>query len=288
MENPEGRIVHPFPQTRPDVEIAESEEPIGGVDCVELRWWFGIPRPGDRTMRASYDAEALELVRVTDMEAAGTATVHGVDCVEVRVREWSAESGRKINGLVFYARVEEAEESRWVAVAPEKGGKGELFTFLDEGFEYQWGASANPVRRLYDDGRYRPRPDGSYETTNGAGLGAGTYDVTIGGKTFRCLRVLEPDLSEPGGGELTEAYVERGGRTVFHRRYDGRFYRGGDLLQQYPENPRITIDGNVYVQCDCTGRAHDDITDTSLGETWDTALSWRAIGPGVWRGTSGR
>ena len=52
---------------------------------------------------------------------------------------------------------------------------------------------------------------------------------------------------------------------MFRRRYDGRFYRGGDLLERYPEHPRITIDGNVYVQCDCSGRAHDDITDTSLG-----------------------
>jgi hypothetical protein len=288
MENPEGRIVHPFPQTRPDVEIAETEEPIGEVDCLELRWWFGIPRPGDRTMRASYDAETLELCWVLDMEATAPARIHGIDCVEMQVSEWSVESRQWTESLLFYARTEDAGESRWIAVVSEEDGKKVFLTLLDEGFESQWGASDNPVRRLYDDGRYRLRPDGSYETTDGAGLGAGTYDVTIGGKTFRCLRVLEPDLSEPGGGELTEAYVERGGRTVFHRRYDGRFYRGGDLLKQYPENPRITVDGNIYVQCDCTGRAHDDITNASLGETWDTAHPWRAIGPGVWRGTSGR
>ena len=141
----------------------------------------------------------------------------------------------------------------------------ELYTVFDDDFENQWGASLNPDRKLYDDGRYQLQPDGSYETTNGNGLGVGTYDVTIGGKTFRCLRVLEPDLDEPEGGELSEVYVERGGRTVFHRRYDGRFYRGGDLLQEYPGHPRITIDDQVYVQCDCTGRAHDYIMDTSLG-----------------------
>lgn len=265
MTEPEGRTQHPFPLRRPDVEMSESEEPIGEVDCVELRWWFGIPRLGDRTMWASYDAETLELAWVTDMEATGSARVHGVDCVEVQASEWSAETGRKTKGHVFYARVEEAAESRYIAVLSEQGGQKELFTLLDEGFEHDWGASLNPARRLYDDGRYRLRPDGTYETTRGTGLGAGTYDVTIGGRTFRCLRVLEPDLGEPEGGELTEAYVERGGRTVFHRRYDGRFYRGGDLLEQYPENPRITIDGNVYVQCDCTGRAHDYIMDTSLG-----------------------
>ena len=265
MENPEALVGHPFPLTRPDVEIAESEATIDGIDFVELRWWFGIPRQGERTMRASYDADTLELAWVTVMEATAPARVHGIDCVEVRVGEWSAESGRKTDSLVFYARVEETEESRWIAVASEEGDKKVLFTLLDEGFGSQWGTGANPTRRLYDDGRYRIRSDGSYETTDGTGLGAGTYDVTIGARTFRCLRVLEADLSEPEGGELTEAYVERGGRTVFHRRYDGRFYRGGDLLQEYPDHPRIAIDGNVYVQCDCTGRAHDDISDTPLG-----------------------
>ena len=264
MENPEERIQHPFPSLRPDVRISESDEPLEGVDCVELRWWFGIPRLGDRTTWASYDAETLELAWVTVMEAMASARIHGIDCVEVRVGEWSAETGRKTKGHVFYARVEEAGESRWVAVISEEEDKKEPFTFLDGEFEDQWGASANPARTLFDDGRYRLRPDGTYEITAGTGLGAGTYDVTIGGKTFRCLRVLEPDLSEPEGGELTEAYVERGGRTVFHRRYDGRFYRGGDLLERYPKNPRITIDGNIYVQCDCTGRAHDYIMDTSL------------------------
>ena len=265
MENPEERIDHSFPLIRPNVEIAESDATIGEIDSVELRWWFGIPRPNDHTMWASYDADTLELDWVTDMEARATARIHGIDCVEVQVSEWSVESGLKADSHLLYARVENDSESRWVAVVKRSGGKTELYTIFDDDFEDQWGASLNPARKLYDDGRYQAQPDGSYKTTNGTGLGAGTYDVTIGGKTFHCLRVLEPDLAEPEGGELNEVYVERGGRTVFHRRYDGRFYRGGDLLRQYPDRPRITIDGQVYVQCDCTGKAHDYITDTSLG-----------------------
>lgn len=266
MEKRDTPIGHPFPSTRPDVEIAESGEPIGEVDCVELRWWFAIPRPGERTMWAGYDADTLELAWVTDIEARGPANVHGTDCVEMRVEEWSAGGGRKTESFRFYARVEEDAESRWLAVASEGDGEEAFVTLLDEGFEYNWGASSNPSRALYDDGRYRLLPDGTYETTKGTGLGAGTYDVTVGGRTFRCLRILEEDLGEPEGGELTEAYVGcESGRTVFHRRYDGRYYRGGDLLEKYPDHPRITIDGKVYVQCDCTGRAHDEITDAYMG-----------------------
>ena len=135
-------------------------------------------------------------------------------------------------------------------------------TFVDEGFEGDWGKGDK--RKLYDDGRYQLQADGSYKITDGKGLGAGVYDVTIGENKFCCLRVLDPDLSASEGGELVEAYVERGGRTVFFRRYDGRFYRGTDLVQKYLNNIRIVINGVVYVHCDCTGRAHDTITNTSL------------------------
>ena len=119
---------------------------------------------------------------------------------------------------------------------------------------------------FYDDGRYRLRADGSYEITDGTGLGAGAYYVTVGERTFHCLRVIEEDVfPEYEGGELTEAYVERGGRTVFHRRYDGRFLRGEDLARKYPENLKITVGDREYIHCDCTGKAHDVITSAALG-----------------------
>ena len=46
-----------FPPIRPDVEIVESADEIGEIDCAELRWWFAIPWPGDHTTWATYDAK---------------------------------------------------------------------------------------------------------------------------------------------------------------------------------------------------------------------------------------
>lgn len=264
MTNPKERLDHPFPPTRPEVNIVKSESAIHEIDFVELRWWFGIPRLGDRTMWASYDAETLQLSYVTDMVATAPARIHGIECIEVRTSEWSPEQGWE-KDLVFYARTEDGAESRWVAVVMQEDGKVVFSTIRDEEFESQWGASANRARQLYDDGRYRLQPDGSYKTTRATGLGAGVYDVTIGEKTFCCLRILEPDLEEPRGGELNEVYVDRRGRTVFHRQYSGRFFRGPDLSRKFPNNPRITIDDRMYVQSDCTGRSHDVITNTALG-----------------------
>lgn len=101
-------------------------------------------------------------------------------------------------------------------------GKRVRSTFRDKFFEANWGTGEN--RRLYDDGKYQRHPDGSYvRITDRQGLGAGTYDVTIGSEIFRCLRVLDV-ISSPAneGGELIEAFVESGERTVLVRQYLGR------------------------------------------------------------------
>jgi hypothetical protein len=255
---------HPFPLVRPKIEITECDEPLGPIDFPELRWWCAIPRLGHRTMRAGYNALTLEIEWVDDMIATMPARVHGVECVEIEVKEWRP-GGSWTTPLVFYAREEADAESRWLAVAVIDDGEKKIVTFRDEEFESQWGASDAPFRTLFDDGRYERLADGRYRITSGKGLGAGTYDVTIGDRTFRCLRVLEPDLDVPEGGELVEAYVTPEGRTVLSRRYDGRFFRGVDLLEKYPNNLMITIGEWLYVHSDCWGRPHGIITDTALG-----------------------
>ena len=251
---------HPFPPMRPDIRLVQSTEKLDEIDCLELRWWFAVPQLGDHTMWASYEADTLELSSVTDMVATGPARIHQVDCIEIQVNEWLRGEGWTIAKRLIYGKIEEIDESRWIAVITQSEGKKVFFTFVDEGFDVEWGG--NHTRKLYDDGRYQLQADGSYKIADGKGLGAGVYDVTIGENTFCCLRVLDPDLSVPEGGELVEAYVERRGRTVFFRRYDGRFYRGTDLAQKYPSNARIVINGVVYVHCDCSGRAHDIITNS--------------------------
>ncbi len=261
---------HPFPRVRPNVAIVESTVNIGPIDCPELRWWFAVPRLGDHTMAAHYEADTLELSLVTDMIATAPTRIHQVDCVETAVNEHITGMGSAATGWPtqfspgFIYGALETDQARWIAVAKSIEGVRALSTFLDEGFANDW-SGGNNLRSLYDDGRYRLESDGSYTLTDGTGLGSGVYDVTIGENTFRCLRVLDPDLSVPGGGELVETYVDQCGRTVLFRRYDGRFYRGVDLVQKYPNNPRIVINGCMFVHSNCTGRAHDVITNAGLG-----------------------
>ncbi len=259
----EALTKHPFLPTRPDVTILESSEKIDEIDCRELQWWLAIPELGEHCLWAAYESDTLALTAVVEIVSTVPATIRNIDCVELRLREWLARDDwpADFNPGLMYALLDE-RQARWLSVVKTRHGRRVFETVGDKWFEENWGGKMS--RRIVDDGRYRRQPDGSYKTGNGTGIGAGTYDVTIGSNTFCCLRVLDADLSTPNGGELVEAFIEREGRTVFFRRYDGRFFRDGDLIARYPDNRRIVINDIVYVHHDCTGRAHDTITQFAL------------------------
>ena len=254
---------HPFPQKRPDVKIVESNDHIYEVDCPELQWWFIIPKMGESHFRAEYDANTLELDAIVEITATAPATIRGIDCVALRVREWLApRDWPPVDSPdTMYATLDDTH-TRWISVVDTIDKKKVSYIIGDDGFEEQWGGPLK--RQIVDDGRYQLQADGSYRITDGQGFGAGTYNVTIGENTFHCLRVLDVDISKQHGGELAEVYVESGGRTVFFRRYDGRYLRGHDLVAKYPNNRRIVINDVVYVHSDCSGWAHDQLTSASL------------------------
>lgn len=258
---------HPFPAIRPDITIAENDEKIMQADLRELQWWPIIPALGDRSMNATYEVDTLELSAVTEMVVTSHARVHELDCVEIAVQDWAIREDWEVPGRpqLFYALLDE-EETRWLGVVQQMGNRKVLRTFKDDWFEADWGRGEK--RKIYDDGRYQRQPDGSYRTTDRTGKGAGSYDVTIGDRTFHCLRVWDTYGKPPSEQvELSEAYIEPGGRTVLYREYWGRQMGKGetDWAVKYPDNIKIVIDGCVYVHCNCTGRAHDMITSTALG-----------------------
>ena len=258
---------HPFPTTRPSISIAESDKKITHLDLPELQWWPIVPSLGHHSMQATYEADTLELSAMTEMYATSLARIHDLDCVEIAVRERALREDWDVPGSpsLFYASLDEGE-TRWLGVVQQMDGRKVLQTFKDKWFEANWGRCAE--RKICDDGRFRRQPDGTYRTARGQGIGAGTYDVTIGARTFHCLRVWDTLGSPPSEHqELAEAFIEEGGRVVFYRQYRGRQMGPGvtDWAIKYPGNLKIVIDGCVYVHCNCTGRAHDQITNTAIG-----------------------
>jgi len=254
---------HPFPPKRPAVTITESTDRIYEVDCPELQWWFAVPRLGEHYQWVFYDAVTQELDQVVDMRATGPATVKGIDCVEIRLEEITRDDDFPVtmDPGYMYAVLDD-DRARWLSVIMTVNGKQVQTTIGEGDFAEQWGEVGR--RKLVDDGRYARQVDGSYVTTDRSGLGAGTYDVTIGENTFHCLRVLDREIINSDGGELVEAYLNQAGRTVYHRRYDSQYFRKGDLASKWPDNHKMVIDDMVWVHHDCTMRAHDIITARAL------------------------
>lgn len=257
---------HPFPLTRPEIHVTESREKLRAIDCLELQWWFAIPRLHDHTMSAFYEIDTLALSAVNDLMAVSSAIIHQVDCIEIQVNEWPIRADWRTASWPtrFYSRIDD-DATGWVGVVQKSQDTESLRTFRDPGFAQDWGM--NGMRMLYDDGRYQRQPDGSYRITDGQGRGAGVYEVTIGERTFCCLRVLDVNAAPSEVGELGEAFVNREGRTVLYRQYQGRLWGGAaqDRVALYPNNTRLVINGCTYVHCNCTGRAHDVITNTAVG-----------------------
>lgn len=267
-----------FPSTRPTVRITRSKNTIQSVDCPELQWWFVIPRANEHYAFAQYDSETFALDRVVTLSVTETEDSDQNDVVRIDIcNDWISAHEKDI----FPPRIRvlaslDAENARFLAVT-NLSHEGKVIDEIREGdtyFEEEWGTRG---RYLVNNGRFEQQHDGSWRTTGRDGLVEGSYDVSIGEHCFECLRVLDYDDDEPFGGELGEAYIDlESGRTVYYREFSGRFYRqarirqdesrpGVDILALYPNNVQIVIDGELYVHCGCTMRAHDTITLAGLG-----------------------
>lgn len=275
-----------FPPTVPPVEISPSPLRLEPIDCRELQWWFVIPELGQSWSVATYDLDtgALDSVRrvvsVEPAEVASTAVVStdvaltdvapgedaGGEAVALTVRE----TGGRGETFRFLCRLE-PDQARWLAVTViEPDGSTTTTTEGDENFEWNWGVR-NP-RRLVDRGRYQLLTDGSYHLRDVDDRGAGVYTVRVGDNSFTCLRVMDVDEADEAQ-EIGDAFVEPGGRTVLYRQFRGRGL-DADWEQWRRAHPgqELRIDGALFFQRDCLGRAHLQLTEAAF----DASLATRA------------
>lgn len=254
----------PFPTVRPHIHIEPVQAKPFAVDCAELRWWFGRPLVGEKTLWATYDPPEWKLTSATRMRGTRKARVHDLACVEIEVDEWEPDKGWKANERTTFGRLTD-DEVQWLAICRTVGGERRLSTFLDETFQADWG-KADP-RHLSDGGRFLETHPGVFQRRNGdpGAIGAGIYSVCIGSRHFTCLRVIDVEEKPTEQGILVEAYVEETGRTVLFRRYNGRLWRLGNERPPWdealPEQGRLTIDGVVFIHW------YDCLTDLACGLT---------------------
>lgn len=252
-----GTMAHPFPAARPDIRVEPSLEPPFELDWRELLGWSIVPEVGDETMWAFYDRPAWGLTGVCWLKAVAAAKVHGVAGVEILVDDLIPGTGWGEKPGVMWARLTETTK-QWLGTlwGRHEGDDRRLTTFLDPGFDATWGEWP---RRMADDGWLQPVQDGAYRQVHPEGLTLGYYAgcgrclVSIGEKTFDCLRVIGIE-DTPGTAEkavLTECYVPQDGRQVYMR------HRRADTAAQYPHDV-LVLDGVAY------GPWYDCITALAL------------------------
>ena len=268
----------PFPERRPEITISRSTGQTFSIDLRELAWWFIVPELGEQVRWAEYeqtrDGSAPKLTEVNSMVARRPAVVHGRECVEIEVdeRAYPDRSGlvprshsldEEYQRTRVWGRLDDTEV-QWLAFEATRRGDGtrELQTFLDESWERNFGSTD---RLIEDKGHLTERSDGTFERSPDAPrpFSSGLFDVRIGGRIgegeFECMRVFDLDADATESDTLVLSYLNREGRTVLFRRYNGN--RWGKLDQpphrtdgtemtweeDLPHAHRLVLDGVTYV-----------------------------------------
>lgn len=249
-----------FPAARPVIVVDRLPRKAMPIDLRELTWWFVVPELHDQVRWAEYQpiqgGSTWRLTETTSMRAVRPAVLHDRRCVEVEVDE----TREAVDGVLIptptdrhtkvWGRLTDTEVE-WLAVERLAGdGTRKLDTFLDDGFELDWGACPRHVEvgdwlMQEPNGGLKRQPDSPVVFADGV------FAVQVGGRTITCTRVVEMEKEATELDVVIVAYVDGGGRTILFRRYDGdrRIPHDGspprgDLL---PRADRLVIDGMTFV-----------------------------------------
>ncbi len=245
-----------MPLVLPEYTIVERSDAPFPVKWEETMGWFVVPRLGEKLSWAMYDQPDRVRTEVDDMEVVGRAQVHGIEGVEIRATTRNPMECNAIDGgdgdRTFVAQLTDTH-CRFLAETHFEGGVKRMYTFLDGGdFLDNWGFGEDNCgneTNLRVKGDIHREGDVVTSAEKAFLLDVvGRYDVTIGGKTYDTICVM--DLETYVEGMATEQYIDRNGRTVLWRRFnadDWHVQDGRTWSQRLPESQRLTINGRTFV-----------------------------------------
>lgn len=258
-----------FPEIIPNYTIQKLDKPPFPVKWEEMMGWFIVPRLGEKLGWAMYDFPSKKRGEYVEMEVVGRAQVHGIEGVEIEAREYDPMECNRIDNdksarRSFVAQLTDTH-CRILAESHVEDGVKKFFTFLDgEDFLPNWGFGRDNCGNAVN-----VAPHGDVVREGDTVTAAfqpylldvvGRYQVTIGGKTYDTICVM--DIENYSDGVASEQYLDRNGRTVLWRRFNRNnwaYGRYGKLWSEaLPDNERITVNGETYVHW------YDCITDYIL------------------------
>ena len=247
-----------MPDYMPDYTITKSEKEPFSVKWEELQGWLLVPREGESLIWGLYDMPSRKRTEYTEMKALGKAEIHGIEGVEISAIQYDAENYYRTGSVDkmerrFVAQLTDTH-CRYLAESHEENGVRKLYTFLDgDDFLNNWGFGedncGNEVNLSRKGLLNREGAVVSGRMEKEMVDVVGRYEVTIGGKTYDTICVM--DIQCFNDGVASEQYLDKNGRTILWRRFnknDWAYKKYGKLwTEALPENERLVINDETYV-----------------------------------------
>lgn len=249
-----------FPVNVPDYTITQRADAPFEVLHEAIIGWGIIPRLGEKCAWAAYDFPEKKLTETMYLEVIGRAEVHGIEGVEIK----TVESGwNSSDNLVFAMQKTERwfiaqltdTHCRLLAESHIEDGVKKCYTFLDgASFLDNWGYGEDNCgfeTHLKPHGWIVKNRDVITMTSEKDNIidVCGRFDVAICGQTHDTICLI--DIETYDTKVMTETYIDREGRIVLWRRFnrnDWGIRRIGQLwTERFPQNERVTINGETYV-----------------------------------------
>lgn len=255
-----------LPEIIPEYTIKKSTEAPFSVKWEELRGLFIVPKIGEKLIWGIYEIDTKKCFEWGEMEVIGKAMVHEIEGVEIKEYRHNHFGIGKDDGDHYYIAQLTDTHCRILAENYVKDGMRKYLTFLDgDNFIAEWGYGENNCGKetnLTAMGKISEHDEKIIaENTNQLCDIVGRYNVTINGKDYDTVRVLNLD-SYYGEYVCCEQYIDANGRTILWRRFNrddwaiDRYKK--KWSEQLPENDRLTVNGTTYVHW------YDCITDYIL------------------------
>ena len=259
-QKPKGdTTMQKLPEYIPDYTIKRLDAEPFSVRWEELQGWLIVPRVGQKLTWGMYDFPERKRTEYTEMEVIGKAEVHGIEGVEVVAMQFDPADYYRTGALDrverrFVAQLTDTH-SRYLAETHMEDGIRKCYTFLDgEVFLNNWGFGEDNCGNevdLHSKGLLHREGNCVTGTIPREVVDVvGRYRVTIAGKSYDTVCVM--DIECFNDAVASEQYVDQNGRTVLWRRFNrddwaiDRF-GGKPWSKKFPDNERLTINGETYV-----------------------------------------
>ena len=241
-----------FPTNMPPIVIQKADYPFFEVKFEENS--FIVPRIGNTNAYGVY--RAGELALVSTCRVPKKARIHNAEGVQICRDTYHVKKGKSMkNECIWFVQLTDQAlltlaVLRFVGEQEAADIPTEIHTFLDKDFDTAVNGNGefhgmplwireNPVQT--DETGIRI-PQQSLRYT------AGTYDLTIGSKTFETVKFMILQ-----GDAFKEFFVDRNGRLILMRWYQSQtdVFRSEIYPQEFKErirnNPLVTVNGEKYI-----------------------------------------